>query len=64
MIKTTYICDHCYKQIEKEQICQAVLNIKDYKDECILKQRLEFCEECAYELAKEIMKFIQPKKGI
>ena len=62
MIKTTYICDHCYKETEKEKTDIARIIIQKFNKTVFLDKTLELCPICSSILAKEIMNFIQPPR--
>jgi DNA-directed RNA polymerase subunit RPC12/RpoP len=68
MIKTTYICDHCFKEVHIEKTMGTSIMIEtSYEDrempgqkQYYMYKKLELCSECAKKLAKITLDFIQP----
>ena len=62
MIKTTYICDHCYKEIKEKREYIARIVIQHNDKTIFMDKILELCPNCADILATAILNFIQPPR--
>ena len=62
MIKTTYICDHCYKEIKEKKENVARIVIQENDKTIVMDKILELCPNCTHILAEAIMNFIQPPR--
>ena len=62
MIKTTYICDGCYKEIPEEKTYKMHIEVKYPKDYTFFMNKdLELCPKCADKLTDLVIDFITPK---